>query len=81
MNDLFLFIEKCHIYNYADDDALDSSSENLADVLYNLRHDGRNDIEWFAKINGMQANSIQSSLQNSRSCNYVMARLLCMKLR
>ena len=55
MNDLFLFIEKCRLYNYADDNSLDSSSENLADVLYNLRHDGRNAIEWFAK-NGMQAN-------------------------
>ena len=54
-NDLFLFIEKCRLYNYADDNSLDSSSENLADVLYNLRHDGRNAIEWFAK-NGMQAN-------------------------
>ena len=55
INDLFLFIEKCRLYNYADDNSLDSSSENLADVLYNLRHDGRNAIEWFAK-NGMQAN-------------------------
>ena len=55
MNDLFLFIEKCHLYNYADDNSLDSSSEKLTDVLYNLRHDGRNAIEWFAK-NGMQAN-------------------------
>ena len=55
MNDLFLFIKKCHLYNYADDNSLDSSSENLTDVLYNLRHDGRNAIEWFAK-NGMQAN-------------------------
>ena len=55
MNDLFLFIEKCRLYNYVDDNSLDSSSENLADVLYNLRHDGRNAIEWFAK-NGMQAN-------------------------
>ena len=33
MNDLFLFIEKCRLYNYADDNSLDSSSENLADVL------------------------------------------------
>ena len=56
MNDLFLFIEKCHLYNYAElTYSLDSSSENLTDVLYNLRHDGRNAIEWFAK-NGMQAN-------------------------
>ena len=55
MNDLFLFIEKCHLYNYADDNSLDSSAENLTDVLYNLRHGGRNATEWFAKM-GMHAN-------------------------
>ena len=55
MNDLFLFIKKCQLYNYADDNSLDSSSENLTEVLSNLRCDGRNAIEWFAN-NGMQAN-------------------------
>ena len=55
MNDLFLFIEKCQLYNYADDNSLDSSSENVTEVLSNLRCDGRNAIEWFAN-NGMQAN-------------------------
>ena len=55
MTDLFLLIAKCHAYNYADDNSLDSSSENLRDVLYNLKHDGQNAIGWFAK-NGMQAN-------------------------
>ena len=33
----FFFIEKCSLYSYADDNSLDSSSENLADVLYSLR--------------------------------------------
>ena len=55
MNDLFLFIEKCQLYNYADDNSLDSSSENLTEVLSNLRCDGRNAIEWFAN-NGTQVN-------------------------
>ena len=55
MNDLFLFIEKCQLNNYADDNSLDSSSGNLTEVLSNLRCDGRNAIEWFAN-NGMQAN-------------------------
>ena len=58
MNDLFMFIEKCMLYNYADDNALDSISANLGDVLRNLKHDGRNAIEWF-KINGMQANPVK----------------------
>ena len=55
MNDVFLFIEKCQLYNYADDNSLDSSSANLIEVLSNLRCDGRKAIEWFAN-NGMQAN-------------------------
>ena len=55
MHDLFLFIEKCQLYNYADDNSLDSSPENLTEVLSNLRCDGRIAIEWFAN-NGMQAN-------------------------
>ena len=34
----------CRLYKYVDDNSLDSSSEYLADVLYNLGHDGRNAI-------------------------------------
>ena len=33
--------------NYADDNSLDSSTDNFADVLHNLKHDGGNAIEWF----------------------------------
>ena len=55
MNDLFLFIEKCKLYNYADDNSLDSSSDDLLKALRNLKRDGRNAIDWFTK-NGMQAN-------------------------
>ena len=55
MNDLFLFIEKCKLYNYADDNSLDSSSDDLLEALRNLKRDGRNAIDWFTK-NGMQAN-------------------------
>ena len=52
MNDLFLFIEKCKLYNYADDNSLDSSSDDLLEALRNLNRDGRNSIDWFTK-NGM----------------------------
>ena len=55
MNDLFLFIEKCKLYNYADDNSLDSSSDDLLEAMLNLKRDGRNAIDWFTK-NGMQAN-------------------------
>ena len=55
MNDLFLFIEKCKLYNYADDNSLESSSDDLLEALFNLKRDARNAIDWFTKI-GMQAN-------------------------
>ena len=54
MNDLLAFIEICRLYNHADYNSMDSSSEHLEDALYNLRHDDRNTTEWFAK-NGRQA--------------------------
>ena len=56
INNLFLFIEKCKLYNYADDNSRDSSSDDLLEVLFNLKRDGRNAIEWLTK-NGMQANT------------------------
>ena len=55
INDLFLFIEKCNLYNYADDDTLSKSSKELHDVLSCLRHDCDIALDWFA-ANGMQAN-------------------------
>ena len=55
MNDLFLFIEKCKLYNYAHENSLDSSSDDLLEALLNLKRDGRNAIDWFTKT-GMQAN-------------------------
>ena len=55
INDLFLFIEKCKLYNYANDNSLDSSSDDLLEAMLNLKRDGRNAIDWFTK-NGMRAN-------------------------
>ena len=55
MNDLLLFIEKCKLDNSADDDSLDSSSDDVLEALRNVQRDGRNAIDWFTK-NGMKAN-------------------------
>ena len=55
VNDLFLFIEKCTLYNYADDDTMSKSSLHLSEVLECLKHDCNIALEWFRK-NGMQAN-------------------------
>ena len=45
MNGQFLFIEKCKLYNHADDNSLDSSSDDLLEALLNLKRNGRNAIE------------------------------------
>ena len=55
MNDLFMFIEKCNLYNYADDDFLSSIAPNSDEAIDSLVHDGNISIEWFGN-NGMQAN-------------------------
>ena len=55
LNDLFYFIEKCILYNFADDNSLADFSFNIEDLLNNLQHDSKICIEWFTK-NGMEAN-------------------------
>ena len=47
INDLFLCIEKCSLYNYADDNAISYSAPCLSDVLSNLQSDCNHAIEWF----------------------------------
>ena len=55
INDLFYFIQKCDLYNYADDNSLSMASPDLDTVLSSLQFDGNNAIQWF-DVNGMQAN-------------------------
>ena len=47
INDLFLFIEKCSLYNYADENTISYSAPCLSDVLSNLQSDCNHAIEWF----------------------------------
>ena len=54
-NDLFLFIEKANICNFADDNTIYSCTKNLQTVLKNLKHDMINVSKWF-KVNSMKAN-------------------------
>ena len=56
VNDLFLFIEKCILCNYADDSSMSHSSSNLQGVLSSLLNDCKITVEWFGN-NGMKANS------------------------
>ena len=55
INDLFLFIDKCKLYNYADDNSLMYSSSDLNCIFANLQIDCNNAIDWFT-VNGMKAN-------------------------
>ena len=55
INDIFLFIEKASICNFADDNTIYSCNNNLQTVFKNLKHDMINASKWF-KVNSMKAN-------------------------
>ena len=55
INDMFHFMEKCTLYNYADDNSMSYASLNVTDVLSCLKRDCDNAVKWF-EVNGMQAN-------------------------
>ena len=50
-----MFIEKCDLYNYADDNFLSHISKTPSDAILSLTHDINVSINWF-EDNGMQAN-------------------------
>ena len=54
-NDLFLFIEKTNICNFADENTIYSCNNNLQTILKNLKHDMVNVLKWF-KVNSMKVN-------------------------
>ena len=58
-NDLFLFIEKTNICNFADNNTIYSCNNNLQTILKNLKHDMVNVLCWF-KVNSMKANPQKS---------------------
>ena len=55
MNDMFLFIEHCNLYNYADDNSMSASAESIDEVMALLKADCENAVSWFTS-NGMKAN-------------------------
>ena len=52
---MFLFINKCTLYNYADDNSLSCAATTVQEVISSLQFDGSRVIQWFTD-NGMQAN-------------------------
>jgi len=55
INDIFLFIEKCEICNFADDNTIYSCHKSLNTILENLSNDMEVLLDWF-KINSLKAN-------------------------
>ena len=47
INDLFFFITKSEVCNFADDNTLYSCNKNLEHVFSNLKYDLRNVLDWF----------------------------------
>ena len=55
VNDIFMFIEKTEVCNFADNDTIYDCDEDLSNVLENLKHDLKILFKWF-RINSLQAN-------------------------
>ena len=55
INDLFFFITKSEVCNFADDNTLYSCNKNLEHVFSNLKYDLKNVLDWF-KINSIKTN-------------------------
>jgi hypothetical protein len=55
IHDLYYFIERCTLLNYADDDTLVFAHKNINDVYSALSSDANISVKWFEN-NGMKAN-------------------------
>ena len=56
VNDLFHFMERCKLYNYADDNTVKATSKHIDTLIRNLKIDLDNAIDWY-ESNGMEANA------------------------
>ena len=54
INDIFIFIEKSELSNFADDNTIYNCGEDF-NILENLKHDMKILLKWF-RINSLQAN-------------------------
>ena len=55
INDMFYFVEKSVLYNFADDNSLLNVAPSLPVLISNLEHDSKICIKWYSE-NGMAAN-------------------------
>ena len=47
INDIFMFIEKSEICNFADDNTIYDCGKDLSNILENLKHDMKILLKWF----------------------------------
>ena len=47
INDIFMFIEKTEVCNFADDNIIYDCGEDLSNILENLKHDLKILLKWF----------------------------------
>ena len=55
INDIFMFIEKTEVCNFADDNTIYDCGEDLSNILQNLKHNVKILLKWF-RINSFKAN-------------------------
>ena len=55
INDIFMFIEKSEIRNFADDNTIYDCGKDLSNILENLKHDMKILLKWF-RTKSLQAN-------------------------
>ena len=56
MNDMFLILEMCEDYNYADDNTISDAKDTPDELKSSLEHDAKNVTDWYDE-NGMKANT------------------------
>ena len=69
MNDMFYFIERCSLYNYADDNSISKSAPTIDELVIDLKHDSKIAVDWFHD-NGMQANPSKFQFMIASSKNH-----------
>ena len=61
INDLFFFVLKCDICNFADDNTMYSCNKLLSKILANLQFDLKNVLMWFT-VNSLSPNQVNFSI-------------------
>ena len=63
INDMYMFMDECTLYNYADDNSFSCIVLTIDAVISNPQSDGNRAIKWFTD-NGMQANPDKVSIHD-----------------